>query len=174
MSWEARLLLALRETSSPTLDALFLFSHELGTIQFGVALVLCVTLWHAARGEGRAACVWLLVGISTGLLQWQLKEIVGRPRPQLWPWLQQPMGAAWPSGHALSTSTFFPLLAWQAARRRPARAIAAWCAALALVGFVGLGRLYLGVHWPTDVLGGWLMGAGQVALAVRCFRPPGR
>lgn len=174
MSWERDLLLAIRQAQGPLLDTAFLLSHELGTIQFGVALVLALVLAHAARGERRAALLWLLVGLSTALLQWQLKEIVGRPRPQLWPWLQQPSGAAWPSGHALSTATFFPLLAWQAARRWPAHASAAWATALALVAFVGVGRLYLGVHWPTDVLGGWLLGAAQAAVALRFLRPPAR
>lgn len=174
MSWERALLLAIHSAAGPALDALFLFSHQLGTIQFGAALVLGMAGVHAARGERRAALVWLLTGVVTALLQWQLKELVARPRPQLWPWLQQPQGAAWPSGHALSTATFFPLLAWQAAQRWPGRRLAAFGLAAALVFYVGFGRLYLGVHWPTDVLAGWLLGAAQAALAVRFLTPPGR
>lgn len=174
MGWERSLLLSIHEAAGPLLDAVFLLSHQLGTLQFGMALVLAMTFWHAHRGERRAALAWLLVGISTGLLQWQLKEIFGRPRPRLWPWLMEPQGAAWPSGHALSTATFFPLLAWQAAQRWPARAVAAWGAAVALVLYVGFGRLYLGVHWPTDVLGGWMMGAAQTLVALRFMRTPGR
>lgn len=174
MAWERRLLLQLHEMASPLLDAVFLASHELGTIQFGVALVLAMTLWHWARGERRAALTWLVVGVATGLLQWLLKDLLGRPRPRLWPWPLEPQGAAWPSGHALSTATFFPLLAWEAARRWPGHAVAAWSSAIVLVAWVGFGRLYLGVHWPTDVVGGWAIGAVQAVLAGRLMRTPAR
>ncbi len=170
MAWEKGVLLSIHAAAHPFLDALFLFSHQVGTIQFGIVLVLLMTLWHAARRDRRAALVWLVVGVLTALLQSQLKSFFGRPRPELWPRLIQPVGEAWPSGHALSTATFFPLLAWHAAARWPRRAVLAWSVAAALVLYVGVGRLYLGVHWPTDVLGGWLIALPQVLVAVRLMR----
>jgi undecaprenyl-diphosphatase len=171
MGWEAAVLLRLRSWSSPALDTVFLLSHELGNFGFGTALVLLVCGWHLLQRRPRAALVWFVAGLSTLLLQWQLKLLILRPRPRLWPWLIDVGDPAWPSGHALSTATFFSLLAAHVGQRWPARAWLAWVVAVALVLYVGVGRLYLGVHWPTDVVGGWLLGAVQALLAWRLMKP---
>ncbi len=174
MHWEKSLLPWVHGAANPWLDALFVFSQQLAPIQVALLLVLSLANWHAARGNRRAALTWLLIGALTGLMQAQLKDVFGRPRPELWPRLIVSAGAAWPSGHALSTATFFPLLAWHAAARWPRRALLGSGVAAAMLLYVGLGRLYLGVHWPTDVLGGWLIALPQVLLAVRVMRRPVR
>jgi undecaprenyl-diphosphatase len=171
MDWEARVLLWLHSWSSPTLDTVFLLSHDLGGFGFGAALVLLACGWHLLRRRPRPALIWLLVGLVTLLLQWQLKLLFLRPRPLLWLRLIDLADPAWPSGHALSTATFFSLLAAHASQRWPARAWLAWAVAVAGILYVGVGRLYLGVHWPTDVLGGWLLGAAQALLAWRLMKP---
>lgn len=163
---EARLLLALHAHSSPTLDALFLASHYIGTLPFCVILVLAAALWHRNRGERMEARVWVALGASTYLLQEVLKVVVGRPRPRLWPWLVPASAAAFPSGHAIAAATFYPLLAWSLSRVRPTLRPWLWAAAIVLAAFIGIGRLYLGVHWPSDVLGGWALGAAQTALGL--------
>ena len=136
--------------------------------------VLALVLWHRVRGETAVANVWLGVGVSTYLLQEGLKRVVARPRPQLWPRLETwpPVAGsesfAFPSGHALAAATFYPLLAYVLARRTacPSRRAAVLVGAL-LALWIGLGRLYLGVHWPTDVLAGWALGATQAVVAMR-------
>jgi membrane-associated phospholipid phosphatase len=149
---------------------LFLFSHAIGRPAFLVTLVLAIAVWHARRGERREARAWVVVGLSTYFLQEGLKLVFARPRPDLWPRLVDVGSAAFPSGHALATATLYPLLAWIVGRRQPQLALPAMAAALALVVFVGLGRLYLGVHWPSDVLGGWAIGGLQCWAAVRWLK----
>ena len=165
---ETRLLLGLHAHASPWLDQLFVLSHELGTLRACAVLVLGAVAFHLVRGERRLALLWLLVGLSTFALQSGLKAAFDRPRPALWPrLLSSPRDPSFPSGHAVAAATFYPLAALLVGRRRPAWRRAAWATAVGLALWIGLGRLYLGVHWPSDVLGGWAVGALQVAVAAR-------
>ncbi len=168
---EARLLLGLHAHASPFLDQLFVLSHALGTLRACAVLVLGAMLFHLVRGERRLALVWLVAGLSTFTLQSGLKAGFARPRPELWPRLvSAPRDASFPSGHAVASATFYPLAALLVARRRPAWRAAAYLCAAALASWIGLGRLYLGVHWPSDVLAGWALGAAQVAVVARWLK----
>jgi membrane-associated phospholipid phosphatase/uncharacterized damage-inducible protein DinB len=160
--------------SSPTLDAVFRFSNELGTLPFCASLVVLMILWHVARKERREALAWLVVGLATAGAVELLKASVGRPRPTLWPHLVAVSGASFPSGHATAGAALFPLLGWIALRARPRGRRVGWALGLAVGVFVGVGRLYLGVHWPSDVLAGWALGVALGAGAVVRLRPPTR
>ena len=165
---ETDALLAIHAHSAPVLDTIFRFSDRIGTLLFFSGLVLGIIAWHLSRGERREARLWLFVGLSTVLLQEGIKLAVGRPRPQLWPHLVSVTAYAFPSGHALASATLYPLLAWIVSRRSSAAGRwAAMAASILVAVFVGFGRLYLGVHWPSDVLAGWGLGAVQVVAAIR-------
>jgi undecaprenyl-diphosphatase len=168
---EARLLQAIHENASPFLDVAFRISHLIGTVSFFALLVLTATLWHLRRGEPELARLWFLTGLSTFLLQEVIKRIVTRPRPELWPRLFEVSGFAFPSGHALASATLYPLLALDLTRRAPPRLRALGLGLAVLVClFIGIGRVYLGVHWPSDVMAGWLLGLAQLLLAARGLR----
>lgn len=168
---EAELLLRLHALAHPLLDALFVASDALATLRFSAGLILTMIAWHLLRREPRAALVWLGVGLAALALQSGLKPLFGRPRPELWPPLVAVSGAAMPSGHALASAAFYPLLAFALARAHPAGARAYRAAGLLLPLVIGVGRLYLGVHWPSDVLVGWALGAALSALAARAWEP---
>ncbi len=161
---ETALLLSVHELARPLLDMLFRFSHELGTLRFSAILVLAAIAWHLRRGERREAQAWFAVGLTTLALYLFLKPVFARPRPDLWPRLVGETGFSFPSGHALASAAFYPLLARATLRLRRG---AFFMIALGLPLFVGFGRLYLGVHWPSDVLAGWALGAAQAAVAIR-------
>lgn len=163
---ETEILLWIHAHSSRPLDALFLLSNLLGTFWFCAAVVVGVASWLWRRGNRAEAKLWLFLGVSTYVLQEWLKLVVGRPRPALWPRLILVTSTSFPSGHALAAATFFPLLARTWTRERPREKWAARAAAAAFALFIGFGRLYLGVHWPSDVLAGWTLGIMQTALAI--------
>lgn len=141
------------------------------------ALCAVVAVRLVVRGA-RWLALWLMgTCLVASVVQQSLKAAVGRSRP-VWP---DPVDhahyAAFPSGHAMTAAVVCGLLLWLL--RLHGAGPAPWRAglALAVVSVVGVGvtRVWLGVHWATDVLGGWLLGGLTVALAVATYtRGPGK
>ncbi|MFE0337443.1 phosphatase PAP2 family protein [Streptomyces sp. NPDC058955] len=137
------------------------------------ALALVVVVLLARSGHRRLA--WWVAGtvVAAAGVQQAVKSLVGRDRPEWRDPVDSAAFAAFPSGHAMTAAVVCGLLLWVAALvgREPWRG---WgtLAGLAVVSVLGVGwtRLYLGVHWPSDVLAGWLMGWCCVAVAVLSYR----
>lgn len=135
------------------------------------ALLAVVVVALFVRG-GRRPAMWAAATSALGtFVQQSLKAALGRERPS-WPDpVDSASYAAFPSGHALTVTVTFGLLLWLAVARgaRPAvrRAVAA-AGAVSVLG-VGFTRVYLGVHWLSDVIGGWLIGAALVALSAAAY-----
>jgi undecaprenyl-diphosphatase len=171
---DSAILLWIHQRATPALDVLFRWSSTLGTGPFCVALVLGAVLWHAVKRHRAQWMAWVTVGLSTLVLSTVIKLVVARPRPTLWPWMVSVSGFSFPSGHAISSAAFFPLLGWMALRSRRrgggggggSGGALGYLLGLLLAACVGIGRLYLGVHWPSDVLAGWALGAAQSGAAV--------
>lgn len=132
------------------------------------AVALVAALWLLVRGAWRSA-LWLVVTVVGGtLLQQGVKAAVDRPRP-VW---RHPVDAAhyasFPSGHAMTATVVCGALLWLLYVRRGRDPLWWTVFGVALISVVGVGltRVWLGVHWPSDVLGGWLWGALTVAVAV--------
>ncbi|MFJ5885101.1 phosphatase PAP2 family protein [Kitasatospora cineracea] len=120
-----------------------------------------------AAGARRAAAVLLapLVWLVAGqLLRQGLMRAFARPRPPVADWAFDASGFSFPSGHAFTSALSAGLLALAVARARPSAARAATAVAALFTFVIGLTRVYLGVHWPLDVLGGWLLAAAWLAL----------
>jgi undecaprenyl-diphosphatase len=120
--------------------------------------------------QKRAAAVLVFASVSGGaLLSTLLKLMITRPRPDLVPHLVEADTASFPSGHAmLSAIVYLTLGALLSRVEGPARIkIYVLGVAIMLTFLIGLSRVYLGVHWPTDVLAGWCAGA---AWATLCWR----
>lgn len=124
--------------------------------------------WLVWRRRAWWTALWLVVACALGTaLQQSLKAAVGRPRP-VWP---DPVDsahyAAFPSGHAMTATVVCGLLLWLLHRLGAGRILWRTAVAVAAVCVLGAGltRVWLGVHWPSDVLGGWLLGGLVVALA---------
>ncbi|MEU2263015.1 phosphatase PAP2 family protein [Streptomyces sp. NPDC019645] len=138
------------------------------TMRAAVVAVVLALLW---RGE-RLTALWVAAASLTGAaVQQALKALVGRQRPVWAEPVDAAHYAAFPSGHAMTATVTCGLLLWLLARSGAGPVLRRAAALLAAVSVLGVGftRLYLGVHWLTDVLAGWLLGICLVAVATGSY-----
>ena len=120
---------------------------------------VAIYLWTSAK---RRSMVMVVAAISSGFLMSQiLKRTFDRPRPDLVPHGDYVYTASFPSGHAMMSAVTYLTLGILLARVEPRRRVRAFLIGLAvfLTVIIGISRVYLGVHWPSDVLAGWTAGA---------------
>ncbi|MFC7334557.1 phosphatase PAP2 family protein [Rhodocista pekingensis] len=167
------LMLALRDPADPAVPLGPSWLHEVGrdiTALGGNAVLTLVTAGSALYlllVRKRAAAVLLLVSVLGGmLLSTSLKLGFDRPRPDLVPHGMEVFTASFPSGHALLSAVTYLTLGTLLARLQPRRRLKAFFLGVAVLiaGMVGVSRVYLGVHWPSDVLAGWCIGAAWAML----------
>lgn len=116
--------------------------------------VLIGLLWAGRR----AGALWLALAMAGGtLLNLGLKQIFAAPRPDLLPHLDIVHTYSFPSGHAAGNMIFFGLVAMLVGRR------SGYGLAAAIIVLIGVSRVWLGVHWPSDVTAGWIEGLGWLA-----------
>jgi undecaprenyl-diphosphatase len=125
----------------------------------GITLMLCLSRWQSALFLSGV----LLSGISLSTL---IKAWVARPRPGLVAHLDQVSSMSFPSGHAFNSTLFYLTLALVLApllKQRSAQWGLYGCALISSLA-IGLSRIALGVHWPSDVLASWIIAYGWLAL----------
>jgi undecaprenyl-diphosphatase len=158
------------EYASPTITKWMIWISFIGGDGLTAAAILSVTLFLAFRW--RRAAVWMLVNISgTLILDLTLKYSFARLRPTPF-FVPMPHTPSFPSGHSLFSFCFYGVLAGLLADRIESRRwqILIWTLAAALVGAIGLSRIYLGVHYPSDVIAGYLTGTLWVSTMVALDR----
>lgn len=132
-----------------------------------LTLITLTVVGYLALDGKRHAAIMVLVSIGTGLLlSHGLKFGFARPRPDLVPHGATVYTASFPSGHATMAAVVYLTLGVLLARTRANRAIRIYIlsAAMLLTVLVGISRVYLGVHWPTDVIAGWAAGTAWALL----------
>lgn len=139
---------------------------SLGSFVVLLIVSLGVIGFELTLGRVRSAA---LVAVAVGggaLLSSALKGLLQRPRPDLVPHVVDVHTFSFPSGHAMLSAVTYLTLGALLARLQSGRAtrIYALAVALILTFLVGVSRVYLGVHWPTDVLAGWTVGAAWALL----------
>ena len=160
----------LAQTASPAAVAVFRVLTYAGSAWVTVPLVLAVAASVWRRGDRPAAVLFVTAfGAGEGLL-YALKEFFHRARPALQVVAEH--GYSFPSGHSFTAALVYGLLAtlaWRWTRSPEARVgVAVACVTLALL--VGASRIVLGVHYATDVLGGFALAAGWLAASLAVAR----
>lgn len=181
--WDVGILVWMRGHEHPVLDALALVAAGLGSSAAAWIVIFAGTLllWRT-RHRSSAYLLWVSLGGGV-VLNRLLKVWFDRPRPDLFDgdlellrWtFSFPRSPSFPSGHALTAMVIFGTLAYLAARLGPTSRLRrlTFVASALVILLVGLSRIYLGVHYPSDVLAGYLAGfvwATFAALGIEAVR----
>lgn len=172
-TWDRAIMLSLRVPGDPAQPIGPGWLHEamVNITALGSGTILsCVIV--AVAGLLLVQRLWLTAGLvlaatlGGSAIAGQAKYWVGRPRPELVDHLVQVTGLSFPSGHATNSAIIYLTMAGLVAQVARERAVRRYVLGLAvvLVGAIGMSRVYLGVHWPSDVLAGWCAGTGWAAL----------
>jgi undecaprenyl-diphosphatase len=147
----------INQLASPELTSFMRAVTYLGSNEFLLIAGAGVVLAFVLTRRGRAAVTLLITMAGAALLNVTLKLSFGRERPE--PFFDTPLpeSFSFPSGHALLSFCFYGVLAAVTTARvsGTARRAAVWAGAAALVILIGLSRVYLGVHYPSDVAAGY-------------------
>ena len=147
---------AIHRHASPALDQIATFASFIGGPGV-VAVAVGLVAYVFARGARREAATFAVGMIVAEVLDLVLKELFDRVRPDLW--LRAAVsGESFPSGHALASTVIYGLVAYTLARRWPGHAMLIGATAAFIVAAIAFSRLYLGVHWPSDVVAGVAIG----------------
>ncbi|AJT64280.1 phosphatase PAP2 family protein [Streptomyces chattanoogensis] len=149
-----------------------------GAVPYLMAVLAGLLAGRHPLGRLRAAACTVAVLAVGQALRYGLMELLARPRPPAADWAGHAAHYSFPSGHATTSALAAGLLAWGIAHRARPGVARTWCAVLTLWACaVGATRVYLGIHWPGDVLAGWLLAATVLSLALLAepvaLPPPG-
>lgn len=124
-------------------------------------IVLAVSVYYLIQGRYKEMLILITAVIGAYMLSYILKGLFARPRPEFIPAGEYTYTASFPSGHALLAATTYLTLGIIVAQLMPSSRLKAFVLLLAffVMLLVGFTRMYLGVHWPTDVLAGWVIGS---------------
>jgi membrane-associated phospholipid phosphatase len=159
-SWQldTSLLLNIHQWASPVLDRIMLSITSLGDPEFVVAIIILSAGWLLWRRQLAEVTILTLACLGALILNQGMKLLFTRPRPTLWPSLLHETSFGFPSGHALGSVVLYGLLAYFYAVYRPHHAKRIYFCSALLIGSIGFSRLYLGVHYPTDIVAGYITG----------------
>jgi membrane-associated phospholipid phosphatase len=156
--WGIEIIKAIQRLKSPALTAIVIFITDLGTDMFYLPVILFLFWWIDKKKGFRLGILMLLSAWINSFL----KDAFKQPRPFNF---DQSLGLAYeptygaPSGHAQFSLCFWvPVAAWFAEKKSGKKRFLVWAVAIFFILLIGFTRLYLGVHFPTDLLAGWLMG----------------
>jgi membrane-associated phospholipid phosphatase len=162
----------LHALANPTLDALMYGITQLGSTPL-VAVIGAMALAVLFRSGYRRHGLFLITAVcGSVVLSETLKILIHRPRPQL-AWATAPAEYSFPSSHSMNSLVFYLALAlvWLSIRGR-GPGILAIVVAVSLAMLVGISRIYLGYHYLSDVVAGWLAGFLWVLTVAAAFRLP--
>ena len=156
--FDKEILLTLRELHTPVLDKVMLGFTFLGEPVILLIMCLVIGTWLLTRGQRSQATILIIAAGGAVALNTLLKVLFGRARPMLWERVVDVGQYSFPSGHAMISMVIFGTIGYLLSSKFPLWRIGIISLTILLVTGIGLSRLYLGVHWPTDIVAGYAAG----------------
>jgi undecaprenyl-diphosphatase len=153
-AYDRAISLTLHRLDSPIMDTAMRAFTFLGSFPAVAAVALAVAIWLLRRRDKAGAAMLIGVAAVSEMLNLALKETFQRARPSLFAEIATLHSYSFPSGHAMSSAAIYGAVAVLWGRAYPGHTRAARLIAAALVLLIGTSRIYLGVHWFTDVIAG--------------------
>lgn len=167
-TFEQPLMMWLHQHTTPLMIQVSLVLNIIGKMPYAALLALLLAGWQWHRHRASRAVFILLGTLLSASIMSVAKYFFNRPRPQFWPRIAEAAHTSFPSGHstyAATLATLIIILYWHTPQRWPLTA-----AALLFAFCMGLSRIILGVHYPTDVVVGWITGSVTVILLQQVMR----
>lgn len=164
------ILLWVNRLTNPGLDQVMVTITRLGDPSIVVSVTCISFIWLWWRWRWRIATIFAITCGGGAVLSTGLKLFFGKSRPQLWSQLITETSYSFPSGHALGSMVLYGFLAYLLAQRFPLQKWLIYGIAVVLIGSIGFSRLYLGIHWPTDVLAGYSIGFLWLSVCISLFQ----
>ncbi|HEY9644631.1 MAG TPA: phosphatase PAP2 family protein [Coleofasciculaceae cyanobacterium] len=157
-SFDTTVLLSIHQWANPALDQIMLTITQLGNPPWVITVVALSLGWMFWKRRFQQMKVFAIACLGALILNQGLKLVFVRPRPLLWKRLIKEVSYSFPSGHALGSLVLYGFLAYLLGLQFPRWSRLIYGLAVGLIGLIGLSRLYLGVHYPTDVIAGYAIG----------------
>lgn len=158
--------LAVRKLDTDVLDYVFIAFTMIGSGPLLWGAILLVAVLAIRNHRWQLALLIAANGIVAQIVNLGLKTWFVRPRPTLFEEIARPSSWSFPSGHAMSAVQIWGVIAAVLIALYPRRRVVIVLANLILIAGIGLSRVYLGVHWPTDVLAGFAAGLPFLVVSV--------
>lgn len=167
LAFDTRILRALRSPDNPAkpigpawVENVLLDLTALGGSTILTLVVGAIVGFLVLQGRRRTALFIGITAASGEVLNAVMKRAFSRPRPSIVPHLRDAVSSSFPSGHAMESAIIYLTLGAMLMRIADGQVTKIYCFSMALLltFLVGASRVYLGVHYPTDVIGGWAIG----------------
>lgn len=168
--WDVPILLFIHARAAPYLDSLASTLTQAGGFWAVTILTTLVAAMLLVRQQWRLLTYFLVALIGNGLINRAAKALLRRIRPNLWTSPAPEFDYGFPSGHAMASMGLviaLVILSWYSPWRWWVRGVG-----LAYVLMIGWTRLYLGVHYPSDIVAGWMASLAWVVSVSLVFRIP--
>jgi membrane-associated phospholipid phosphatase len=157
-SFDRSFLLWLHQFANPQLDRLMLFFTLLGNPSTVVSIFVVTIAWLLIKHRYSDAIRFAIVCAGGVVINQEMKLFFAKPRPELWPRLITDPTFSFPSGHATGSMVVYGFLAYISAKQFQRYIRYIYAIASTIIISIGFSRLYLGVHYPTDIIAGYGIG----------------
>ncbi len=162
---------SIHSLASPSLTRAMTTVTRLGSSRFLIPAGLLAICFLAIAGRRHAAVLLAVSALGGEALDQLLKLLFHRPRPVAFFGFPEPVTYSFPSGHALTACSFYLVLAAILSRRLSSRLakVVLWVFGVMLAAAIGLSRVYLGVHYPSDVIAGYAAAVSWITALERSY-----